>query len=329
MASTPTRNSFLSACLQALNAADIPFCISRNHHEFWEDGPSDVDMIVSPGRLEEVVLGITSAACRTGYRLVARTLFDNLCLVFHAPGAGYVRLDLDTAVRWQTRTLLAAEVVLESRIPQDGLPIPSPHHEALILLCQCAWSGKAKPAYRERLATLNNTDTRVSGFLESQFQFDSESLTRLIAGESAEHLRMCFRRARQPQDRIGNSLALIGRSLRRIYSPPGIVICCPQLQDQLRTTTAAKLELLFPTAKAARGNDSIIQILRAVFRGGVVWADCPNRSSGIKIARAWVGKQRSFQWADGQIQHSASGRCAAAESAADFIGVMLAEGSHC
>lgn len=328
MTAIPTRTRFLSACLQALHTAEIPFCISRNHREFWEDGPSDVDMIVSPGRLGEVVLGITSAACQTGYRLVARTLFDNLCLVFHAPGAGYVRLDLDTAVRWQTRTLLAADVVLESRIPQDGLPIPSPHHEALILLCQCAWSGKAKPTYRERLATLNNTDTRVSRFLESQFQFDRESLTRLIAGESAAHLQLCFQRARQPQDRIGNSLALISRSLRRIYSPPGILIDCPHLQNQLRTTTAAKLELLFPTAKAAGGNDSIIQILRAVFRGGIVWADRPNPSLGIKIARAWVGKRSTFHWADGQIQHSASGQSAAAESAPDFIGIMLAEGSH-
>ena len=329
MTAIPTRTGFLRACLQALNSADIPFCISRNHHEFWEDGPSDVDMLVSPGRLEEVVLCITSAACRTGYRVVARTLFDNLCIVFHAPGAGYVRLDLDTAVRWQTRTLLAADVVLESRIPRDGLPIPSPHHEALILLCQCAWSGKAKPAYRERLATLNNTDTRVSGFLESQFQFDSESLTRLIAGESAAHLQLCFRRARPPQNRIANSLAMISRSLGRISSPPGIVICCPLLQDQLRTTTAAKLGLIFPTAKEARGNDSLLQILRAVFRGGVVWADCPRQSPAVKIARAWVGKQRSFQWADGQIQHTASGRCAGADSAADFIGIVLAEGSHC
>ena len=328
MASTPTRNSFLSACLQALNAADIPFCISRNHHEFWQDGPSDIDMMVSPSRLNDVSLCINSAARQTGYRLVARIYFDNLCLVFHAPGAGYVRLDLDTAVRWRTRTLLAADRVLESRIQQDGLPIPCPEHEALIVLCQCAWSGKAKPAYSKRLTTLTHIDARVSSFLESQFQFDRDSLTRLVAGESAEHLRMCFRRARQPQDRIRNSLSLMSRALRRIYSSPGIVISCPGLQDQLRTTSSAKLELLFPSAKAVSGNDPIIQILRAIFRGGIVWADRPNSSLAIKIARAWVGKRRSFHWADGQIQHSASGQSAAAESAPDFIGSMLADGMH-
>ena len=328
MVTIPTRDGFLSACLLALRSEDIPFCISRNHHEFWQDGPSDVDMMVSAHRLKEATLCLELAAHQTGYRLVARTLFDNLCLVFHAPGAGYVRLDLDTAVRWRTRTLLTADVILDRRIEQNGLPIPSPEHEALILLCQCAWSGKAKESYCERLRELASKETRVTGFLDSQFQFDSESFSRLIAGESADHLRDCFRRARQPQDRIRNGSALISRSIGRIHSPPGIVIDCPGLQDHLRTTTADKIELFFPTAKAARGSDSIIHILRAVFRGGIVWADSPSPSIGVMIALAWVGKRRSFLWKDGQIQHTASGQSAAAATAHDFIGSMLAEGRH-
>jgi len=328
MVATPTRTSFLAACLQALRSAEIPFCISRNHHEFWEEGPSDVDMMVSNCRLQEAALCLESAARQTGYRLVARMLFDNLCLVFHAPGAGYVRLDLDTAVRWHTRTLLAADEILESRIDQDGLPIPRPQHEALILLCQCAWSGKAKASYRERLRELNSNDANVTGFLNSQFQFDQESLSRLIAGDSADNLRECFRRARQPQDRLRNGIALISRSIRRIHRPPGIVIDCPQLPDHLLTTTADKLELLFPTAKGTRDNDNFIKIFRAVFRGGIVWADFPYHPLGIKIALAWVGKRRTFRWADGQIQHPANGQSAAEETAHDFIGTMLAEGLH-
>lgn len=328
MAATPTRNGFLSACLQALRSEDIPFCISRNHHEFWEDGPSDVDMMVSPRHLKEATLCIESAASQSGYHLVSRTRFDNLCLVFHAPGAGYVRLDLDTAVRWRTRTLLAAEAVLDSRMEQDGLPVPSPAHEALILLCQCAWAGKAKASYRERLRELTSNDVGITSFLDSEFQFDQEALFRLIAGGAADHLRRCFRRARQPQHRLRNCIELIRRSLVRIHRPPGMVIDCPKLQDHLRTTTADMMALLSPTAKAARGGDSILQILRAVFRGGIVWADAPNHSLGVMIARAWVGKRRSFHWTNGQIQHPASGQSAAAESAHDFIGSILAEGPY-
>lgn len=328
MAVIPTRNGFLNACLHALRSADIPFCISRNQHEFWQDGPSDVDMMVSARRLKEATLCLELAARQTGYRLVARTLFDNLCLVFHAPGAGYVRLDLDTAVRWRTRTLLAADAVLDRRIEQDGLPIPSPEHEALILLCQCAWSGNAKPSYRERLRKLTSNDTGITCFLDSQFQFTAEALSRLIAGESADHLRECFRRARLPQDRFHNCFELICRSIVRIHRPPGIVIDCPGLENHLRTTTADKMELLCPSAKAARGGDSLIQILRAAFRGGIVWADCPDHSMAVMIALAWVGKWRSFRWTDGQIQHPASGQSAAGESAHDFIGSMLAEGPH-
>ncbi len=329
MDAIPTRIGFLDGCLQALRSADIPFCISRNHHEFWEDGPSDVDMMVATRRLEDAAFCLESAAHQTGYRLVSRTRFDNLCLVFHAPGTGYVRLDLDTAVRWRTRTLLAADVILDRRIEHDGLPIPCPEHEALILLCQCAWSGKAKASYRDRLETLTAHDAdgaRVTGFLDSQFHFDKESLSRLIAGESAGHLRNCFRRAKQPQDRIHNCFALIGRSMARIHSPPGIVIHCPGLQAHFRKTTAARIELLFPTAKAARGGDSIIRILHALFRGGIVWADAPSHSIGVMIALVWVGKRRSFLWTGGQIHHPTSGQSATAETAHDFIGSMLAGG---
>jgi hypothetical protein len=309
-----------------MRAEGVPFCIARNHQEFWHDGPSDVDMIVSPDHLTKAQICFGYAARQSGYRLASLTAYDNLCLVYHAPGAGFVRIDIDTAVRWRTRTLLGAESVLECRIEMDGLPIPCPEHESLILLCQCAWAGKAKSSYRERLATLLGTDAfRVTRFLNSRFGIDQEFLQLVIRGSSVKMLRRRFRHAKTPQQRLLNIAALILRSIKRIQRPPGIVITCPGLTENERTAISEKLELLFPTAKEASGNCRFFHMLNAIFRGGIVWDDRPGKQYRTSLARLWTGAQRSFRCMDGMIHHPASNQKAPTEMTHDFIGSTLAD----
>ena len=331
MPSNPDRKSFLAAVLQTLDSRDIPFCISRNHSEFWQDGPSDVDMIVLPGRLQDTIRAIQHAAAQTGYRLAARTLFDNVCLVFHGMNARFVRIDLDTAVRWRGRTLLTADKVLANQAERDGLPIPSPAHEALVLLCQCAWSGKLKESYRKRLIELADPADAADStcvYLNDSFGFNREALSRLIAGGGVGELRRCLRQGPPPQQRIRNTLALVWRSLLRAASPPGIVIECPGLAESQRENAAKQLELLFPSAKAANGDATHARIFSTIFRGGILWAGDEQHSLGFRLGRFWSGRQRRFLWTQEGIQHPASGESAAGEKAADFIARTLAY-SYC
>ena len=325
---TPTRNGFLAGCLAELRAAEVPFCISRNHGEFWQDGPSDVDLMVSPSRIAAAEHCIALAARANGLRLVLRTWFGNLCLVYHAPTAGFVRVDLDGAVHWRSYTLLAADALLAERIEEDGLPIPCPEHAVLVLLCQCAWVGKAKPAYRERLRQLTSdaaVAARVHEFIEGRFGFGRQALLKLIEDGDAAELQRCFRRAPIQSQRIHNACLLVVRAIKRLLRPPGIVIDCRGAAEVELSATATRLELLFPSAKAARGDAPLLRVVAAMFRGGIVWNDSARPRIVMLIVRLWGGRARSFRWSNGEIRYQATGRAAATATTPDFIGSMLAD----
>ena len=327
MTATHTRHGFLESCLKELRSAAVPFCISRNHEEFWHDGPSDVDLIVSPACLQEAVHCLQSAATSSGFRVVAHTWFDNLCIVFHAPDQGFIRIDLDTAIRWKRYTLFTAEDLLAACIESNGIPIPCPEHETLVLLCQCAWAGKAKHSYRERLNELISKDilpSRIETFLADHFRFNNTSLSHLIADGNVTALQACFRSAPIPRKRISNTLTLINRSVGRILNPPGIIIDCPGISEQSRTQTSHILEMAFPNEKAARCNDSALRILFALFRGGIFWNDAAPECVIGRVAHMWSRKP-SFRWIHGKIHHLESGQSSDADHAPDFIGHVLGE----
>jgi hypothetical protein len=328
MALKPYRNRFLKAVLQGLDAQGVPFCISRNYQEFWQDGPSDVDIMVLPESLQDAIRAIRHAADQTGYRLSACIRFANVCLVFHGVDAGFVRIDLDTVVRWRSRTLLSADKILAGRVERDGLPVPASAHEALVLLCQSAWSGKLKESYRKRLMDLANPEDdadQVCDFLDESYGFNRQALSRLIAGGDVGELRQCFRHGPTPQQRIRNTLALLLRSFQRAVRPPGIVIECTGIPEFQRENAAKQMELLFPSAKAANGDDAIRQIVGTIFRGGILWAGDRHHSLGVCLGRIWSGRRHCFLWTLDEIHHPASGESAAGKKAADFIGQILAD----
>ena len=330
MSCAVSRNEFLAACLSLMRSREVLFCISRNHSEFWKDGPSDIDMLVLPAQLQYAVHCIEVAAGLSGYRLASRTRFGNHSLVFYAPGASLVRIDVDTDVHWRTRTLLDAEEVLAVCVEHEGLPIPSPEHAAIVLLCKCAWLGYVKPSYKNQLEELAVDGDRagsVSAFLDERFRIDKTLLSHLLATDDVTDLRKCFMRASNHQRRAHNVFALLDRTIRRIVHPPGIVIHCPGLTDALRTATSERLELLFPTAKASRSTDSVLHLCLSLLRGGVFWDDAGSSSIRAKIARLWVRRQHVFHWGEGHIQHVASGQSAEEACASDFIGSMLSN-SH-
>jgi|GEM_PF-2406488 len=323
-----SRNDFLLNCLEQLQSANVAFCISRNHAEFWIDGPSDIDFLISPSQFKSGIHCLEKAAHANGFRLVSQTWFVNLCLVFYAPGSSFVRIDIETDLRWQSRTLLDADVLLAKRIQQDGLPTPCPEHEALVLLCKCAWLGFVKPSYQHRLEELTSSHddaNHVIRFLEDRIRFDKASLARLIAGSDVTKLRNCFKQTHIPQHRIRNAYLLILRSISRLCNPPGIIIDCFNLDESTRNAAASKLELFFPTAKcSSSSSSSITDICLTLFRGGIFWNDAAPECLIGRVAHMWSRKP-SFRWIHGKIHHLESGQSSDADHAPDFIGHVLGE----
>jgi hypothetical protein len=326
MSTASKRNAFLAAFLDTLRSNGIPFCILRNHRAFWHDGPSDIDMMVMPQHLELAVIFLETAASSNSYRLASLTQFDNLCLVYHAENVGYIRIDIDTALRWRTHTLLDAKTILYACVKEEDLPIPCAEHETLILLTQCAWAGKIKEAYKARLNELIcKYRSQSTGFFASYLGIDQKNLLRIITNESIAEFCEILRTARIPKQRITNIANLIKRSFVRILKPPGLVIKCSGLSSEEINVISAKMELLFPSAKAAYGNTSFPKILHTIFRGGVVWTEVESNHLCTFLVRLWIGKYRYFNLTDGQIQHPASNQAAKKEIAYDFIGRILGD----
>jgi len=328
MTSSPDRNKFLSACLKELDARGVLFCISRNHDKFWVNGSSDVDILVSPAQFQAAIRCFENAADASGYRIALRNYFVNYSLVFHADHAGLVRIDIEIDVRWKTRTLLDAETILAARREEDGLPIPSPEHEALVLLCNCAWLGKITPTYKQRLEELTASDERAKLtdlFLCNRFGFDRSSFLRLLATGDVMQLRTCFQNGSTPQNRIRNICRKIARTARRLIFPPGIIINCHRVPREDFLLDNGELEFLFPSAKAARTGDPNSRIFLALFQGGIFWQDSKQLCFSGAAVRLWAGSTRYFRAENGRIHHDATNQSAPLPEGGDFIGRVLAD----
>lgn len=326
MMENPIRNRFLQECLDSLQAGGIPFCISRNHLKFWIDGPSDVDLIVHPDAIEKIVTRLESAARSSGYRLVAKTKFDNLCLTFHAKGTGFVRLDLDTAVRWRSRTLLSANEILTKRIECNGLPIPAPEHEVLIMLSQCAWCASVIPKYRERIQFLMSEGVEgeaVKTFLASRFGLSETGVSEAFSTGANKELRTKFKNGKH-QQRIHNFYSLVVRIIGRVRRPPGLVIYCISIPEEERREIARRLELLSPTAKAVGGRASFKKSMLAVLRGGTLWADETTSTRMLGIVKLWTGSSSYFEYEDSMMRHPSSSSVDNSGDASGFIADALA-----
>ena len=324
MVTASKRNTFLRSFLDSLRSNDVQFCILRNHHAFWQDGPSDIDMMVVPHHLNLALKCLEKSAFQNSYRLASRTQFNNLCLVYHAENIGYIRIDIDTALRLRTHTLLDSKTILDACVIEDGLPIPSAEHEALILLSQCAWAGKIKEAYKARLNVLISKDrSEMIKFFNSYLGLPQKVLEKIIADGSAAEFRELLRTARFPKQRITNIAKLIERSSIRILRPPGLFIECKGLSRDEINMISGKMDLLFPTEKAAYGTASCPKKLLTIFRGGIVWADQGSSDLCQLIARFWLGKYRYFRFTDNHIHHPASNQSATKKTAYDFIGRLL------
>ena len=158
-----SRREFLLQLFRFLDERSVAFCVLRNFDEVFAPGTSDVDLLTRSADVPIVRRACDDAAAATGHRLVQRTRFVNHSAVFWDGGAGLVRIDIDTEIRWRCWPVLSADEVLAERIQRAEFPIPCPRHEAEIIRSQLVWKGRVSESYARRLAELGAPPPDVAG----------------------------------------------------------------------------------------------------------------------------------------------------------------------
>ena len=100
------RRALLTEIFRRFEEPKLPVCVLRNYANLFDGPASDVDLLTLPDRVTEVLACCEAAAQATNQRLVQRTRFVNHSLVFWDGGESWLRIDVDTEVRWRRFHLL-------------------------------------------------------------------------------------------------------------------------------------------------------------------------------------------------------------------------------
>jgi hypothetical protein len=148
------RKEFLLALFRILDQKAVPYCVLRNYANIYENTSSDVDVAVEPEHVLRFKDCLTEAAAASNHHLVLRARYINYSYVYwHAEG-GFVRVDIETEVRWHIFPVLTAKAIVGLRRRKGAFYIPHPRHESAILWSAAIWRGQLSDRYRSQLARL-------------------------------------------------------------------------------------------------------------------------------------------------------------------------------
>jgi thymidylate kinase len=269
-----TRREFLLRLFQILDERGVRFCVLRNFDEVFADTASDVDLLADDASVENVRRACHDAAAETSHRLVQQTRFVNHSWVFWDGASSFVRIDVDTEIRWRICHVLTAEEVLAERMRHDEFYIPSPRHEIAILRTQIAWRGAPSERYARRLAELGEPPA------------DAATVRRDIVRNVLRHWMSTWRV-------VSYFARDLRRALDRAWAPPGACLTVLTRQKVDPEPVFAAVSELFPTAKRAISFDSHVPF-RCLFRGGLA-INVEDSTAQVAPARAWwPPPERSF-----------------------------------
>jgi hypothetical protein len=250
-----TRRDFLLRLFALLDERSLPFVVLRNFDSVFEDTDSDVDLLTHPRNLNAVYSAALDAARQTSHRLVQRVRFVNHSWVFWNGADGFVRVDVDTAIRWRWLGALDADTVLSARVRQKDFPVPGAEHQAEILRVQIATIGHAEERYQRRLTELGAQTTDAV-----------RERRRLLVRNIANPFRW-------PRI-LGFAASDMCRLLRRWWRPPGITVQVIAAADFDAAALECSLTVLFPNSKRD-----------ALFKGGLT-VNVTRVSSDTELAAA-------------------------------------------
>src|SRR5689334_4174781 len=110
-----TRRRFLSALFQLLEQKHVPYCVLRNYEDVYEDASSDVDIAVAPSHLHAFKDCMDAAAIESDCALIHQARFTNHSFVYRHPHGQFVRVDVETEVRWRFFPVISAASVISLR----------------------------------------------------------------------------------------------------------------------------------------------------------------------------------------------------------------------
>jgi len=269
----PDRTSFLTALFARFEECGVEFCISRNASETFANTGSDLDLVVRPVELRRAEAICREVGEEQGYRLALKTRFTNLCLLFWGAGGGFVRIDIEPGIRWRIFPVATAEDLLDGRLRQDSLPVPSLRGQALVLAAKAAWTGGLSERYRARLEALERES---GGFPSARKNDDTALLVRLARENPAALRRWLIRRVLLRPDRWpGLAKAVLDdivRIVRRVARPPGAFVRFHGMDELDWAVLSSHLQMGFPVQKALRVSDGGARkrVFASLFRGGLV-----------------------------------------------------------
>ena len=339
-----SRRALLTDLFRCLDERQIPVCVLRNYAQLFDGPASDVDLLTLPSRVLEVLACCEAAAQATGQQLVQRTRFVNHSLVFWDGGSGWLRIDVDTELRWRRSHLLTAAQILERRRRHELFFIPDPCHETVILLTQALWQDQLSERYVARLRELDQQITdknSLATVFGEAFGLRENLLAQLGDATLPARLQRAARRSAclQPA-RVVRSLGYVfadaARLVTRLRSPPGVSLRTIGVGDADIPELRARLAILFPLKKglACNGAAEKSAVRKALFKGGLAiesWSATPRPARVIR--QPWLSPERGFaalRDSDGRshFMHIGTGfMCSSQVLAGDlthFIGSILA-----
>jgi len=237
---------FVREIFAVLEKKDIPYVVIRNFESVFT--ADDVDILTAESG--PVVAAMYSAAQTSGYALVQDAQFVNRSLVWWDGEEDFVRIDVETSMRWRVFCPIPTAKILSARVKRGDFWIPSPAHEAECLRVQLACSGKSQGRYRDRLRELGYPDT------------DPISERRRLALGVLINPEYLCRTA-------GFLIKDTRRLIKRLKDPVGASLCFAGAQHVSLEPLRAKLAVLFPEKKRPRANSEDAS-RKALFRGGLV-----------------------------------------------------------
>ena len=237
---------FVREIFAVLEKKGIPYVVIRNFESVFT--ADDVDILAA--KSAPVVAALYSAAQTSGYTLVQDAQFVNRSLVWWDGEEDFVRIDVETSMRWRVFCPTATAQILSARVKRGDFWIPSPAHEAECLRVQLAYSGKSQGRYRDRLREL--------GYPK--------------ANPISERRRLALGVLINPEYLCRTARFLIEdtrRLIKRLKDPVGASLCMASTGGVSLEPLRAKLAVLFPERKRPRDNSEDAS-QKALFRGGLV-----------------------------------------------------------
>jgi hypothetical protein len=335
-----TRRELLASIFHQFEARGLSWCVLRNHETLFVESASDVDLLTTPQQAAVLLDTCRKVAETSGYRLVQQARFVNHTLVFWNQADRWVRIDVDTELRWRRHHLLTAAEILAARRSRENFYIPAAAHEAVIILTQALWQGKVSDRYQRRLQELQGElSENPRAWADGQVAFGEpvQPLNQLGNPKLVKLARAVranfWRRPENAFRSLGYWGSDAGRYFSRWQNPPGLFMRWYGGDPRNARRLIEILAMLFPANKSAVSEGVMNSAKRreVLFVGGLAIECLPAPAAGG--GQSWPNRARSFsimpqgsqQWRCCHVGSGATGAGADPANVAAFICSSLAQ----